>query len=246
MGDFHFSSCGNHAGVACRVIRNTFRDVGASDDIVRSVRHRGWYTDRAFCDATYRGNVWQLPARQGHMLFIAGYGESEGSGYVVLDAHRGKLRLFATAVEAALAGDELARIHAEQECDYQECWRAERDAEDTLTNSRETVTELLAAWREQRDIGALGTRLCADLRQRLTVAREAFREALCSLRRARLWPVMSDAWGTDRGGQTRWAAGLPFPRFYDILHFVLSPCPSAPSLSRHLPSASFSSHAPAR
>jgi len=185
MGDFHFSTCGNHASVACRVMRNNFRDVGASDDIVRSIQHRGWYTDREFCDATYRGNVWQLAARRGRTLFIAGYCESDGSGYVVLDASRGTLRLFATAEDAAWAGDELARIHAEHECDYQERWRAERVAEDALTDSRETVTELLAAWREQREIGALGTRLCADLRKRLTAAREAFREALGSLMEAR-------------------------------------------------------------
>ena len=185
MSDFHFSTCGNLASVACRVMRNNFRDTGASDDIVRSIRHWGWYTDREFCDATYRGNVWQLPARKGHMLFIAGYCENEGSGYVVLDAHRGKLRLYATAEDAAQAGDELARIHAEHECDYQERWRAERNAEDALTDSRETVTELLAAWREQRNIGTLGTRLCADLRKRLIAAREAFREALSSLMEAR-------------------------------------------------------------
>jgi hypothetical protein len=184
MPAFNFSKCGNHASVDSAVMRH-LRDIGASDALVRSIGHTGWFTDFEFADATYRGNVWQLPSRKGRTLFLAGYIESVDSGYVVLDAMRGKLRLFDTAEDAARAGDELARVNAERECEYQSYWHAEMAAEEALADARDAFKDARDAWREQQGIGALGARLCKDLRQRLTDARDAFKAALASLIDAR-------------------------------------------------------------
>jgi len=183
MASVQFSKCGNHAGVESLALSG-LRDLGASDGIVR-IGHTGWFTDREFPDATYRGNVWQLPARKGQPLFLAGCLGTDDEGYTTLDASRGKLRLFDNATDAAWAGDELARINAERACDYEDMWRAEQDAEDALTAARDAFKEARDAWREQQSIGALGKRLCADLRKRLTDARDAFKAALVSLIEAR-------------------------------------------------------------
>jgi hypothetical protein len=66
-----FSEDGRHAYLPT-VALDGLRDVGHADDILpRSISHRGWFAD-ANQDETYRGHVWQLPARKGEPVNIAG------------------------------------------------------------------------------------------------------------------------------------------------------------------------------
>lgn len=125
---FHYSANGDYCNVADSVL-GTWRDVGDSHDIVR-LGHTGWYADQ-HQENLYRGHVWQLPARNGEPLFIAGYHESEQTEYVILDCSRGRLRTFDSKEDAARAGDELARIMAEKEREYQEEWEEARQLSDT-------------------------------------------------------------------------------------------------------------------
>lgn len=116
---------------------NGWRDVGHSDDIVSHIGHRGWYTD-ADCSETYRGHVWQIPARNGDPCYIAGYVESEdASGYVVLETNkRGGLELYDDKEDAARAGDRLAEHMAEDAKEYSERWHGASQASDERDEAR--------------------------------------------------------------------------------------------------------------
>lgn len=137
-----------------------WRDVGDANDI-SAVRHRGWYSD-ANQDETYRGHVWQLPARDGSPQYVAGYVEDMGgkdgtraSGYVVLECKRGALVTYSDKDDAARAGDELARIYAEESREYSERWQAAQreddkrdEARDTLRTAHASARSHIAALRE--------------------------------------------------------------------------------------------------
>lgn len=119
-----------------------WRDVGDTDDVISTVRHRGWYSD-AEASEKYRGHVWQLPARDGSPQYVAGYVEDMGgkdgtraSGYVVLECARGSLVTYDDKEDAARAGDELARIEAEKAREYSERWQAARRHDDERDEAR--------------------------------------------------------------------------------------------------------------
>lgn len=141
------SDCGNYA-YAPSDFMCVFDDIGAADEIVRGINHTGWFENNF--GETFRGHVWRLPLRTcdvdrdgdpryGAARFIAGYTESCGSSYVVLDCVRGMLRLFDDAENAAHAGDELARIKAEQAVGYNERWEEASRANDERDSARDKL-----------------------------------------------------------------------------------------------------------
>ena len=163
-----------------------WRDVGYADDVFR-LGHSGWFID-SDCFEKYRGHVWQMPARDGVPQYVAGYMEandSEDSGYAVLCASGGDLELFDDSQDAAIAGDELARVMAEQEREYDERWQAARlaaddrdEARDDMRKARKSARAAIAALREQRAAGVVADGVCAILRERVADARATMADAL--------------------------------------------------------------------
>jgi hypothetical protein len=166
-----------------------WRDVGDSADII-SLRHAGWYSD-ADGSETYRGHVWQLPARDGSPRYVAGYTEDQGGkfgtragGYVMLECERGALAFYDDKEDAARAGDGLAERMAEDAREYSERWQeasghaSDRyDARKDLKNARHAARVVVKALRETKDATGLdATR--ALLRDELAQRRDAMREAL--------------------------------------------------------------------
>lgn len=118
------------------------RDMGYVDEIRPAdygralVDHRGWFAD-AFQDETYRGKVWRLP----HGLFLAGYSESEGSGYSVLCARGNNLETFDSLRDAIYAADHLAERMAEEAREYSERWQEARQCDDDARDAIEDAKQ---------------------------------------------------------------------------------------------------------
>lgn len=171
MGDAHgprFSDDGRRAYMPASVL-DGFRDVGASHDIVR-LRHTGWFKDADACE-TITGHVWQLPARGGECVYLAGYVEPD-SGYATLDATRGRLSTFADKDDAARAADALAERDAETERDYSERWQAARDVQDACDEKREAMRAahgeargLVAVLRDLPQTAASRATICGMIRE---------------------------------------------------------------------------------
>lgn len=111
------ASDGNSVSVPVSVV-DGWRTIGKAHDIVSYMNHSGWYID-ASRDETIAGEVWQLPARNGSPVYVAGYRDGE-SGYYVMDASRGNLHTYADKYDAARAADALAESDAEDRREYDE------------------------------------------------------------------------------------------------------------------------------
>ena len=136
----------NERGYRCVTKPQAFglRFVNYSDEIVSSVRHKGWYTDTEGRDGeVYRGCVWQMPGRGGKARYVAGYHDMAADCYILdfsrlFEAVPSGHSMDADNVleEAARAGDSEAERAAEVCRDYDYKWqRANRWQEltDTLT-----------------------------------------------------------------------------------------------------------------
>ena len=179
-----FSEDGKSAGVPACVMAG-FRDVGVSSDIL-SLRHNGWYMD-AYCGETYAGHVWQLPARDGSPVYLAGYVEHE-SDYCVLDCTRGRISLFDCKEDAAHAADELARINAEREREHDERWQEvsriadkREEARGIVKDMRHVARDIIRVWRDQLNTGPLSPSVCSILRADLEEARQGMRKAIAQI-----------------------------------------------------------------
>lgn len=168
-----------------RELIGCWRSVDYADKLAR-IDHQGWYADddSGCLNGTYRGQVWRLPSRRGIALHVAGFIEPN-AGCAILDASRGKLRTFELAHDAALAADELARIHAERDREFQSIADAECLAEERMHESASDAREAIAAFRDQRAIGPVAPRICAMLRADIASARQRMRKAIDELREAR-------------------------------------------------------------
>lgn len=167
--------------------RAGLRFVGHADELAgRAVDHTGWYTDDDGICETYRGAVWQLPARDGSAVYVAGYSDPNNAGAALIDfdpiygapddydgndAKR----------DAAMRADDVARIHAERERDYRRLWDAAqrvRDLRESIASARaehsELASELRAVRAEFPTIEA--PRACQALRLQLANLRARVRE----------------------------------------------------------------------
>lgn len=142
-------------------IADGFRDIGDSHDIVR-MDHTGWFKD-ADMSETICGHVWQLPARNGEPVYLAGYREPD-SGYVILEVNGKRFATYDDKEDAARAADGLAERVADEEREYNERWHAAHDAD----------TEADDAKQEMRDIRKRLRRVAATVR----VLRNAHEDAL--------------------------------------------------------------------
>lgn len=174
------------------------RFVGYADEITR-LDHNGWYVDEDQ-DSTYRGAVWQLPARKGVARYIAGYVDpnNKGAAFVSLDviSEKGGWSRLPGRVgsswwpqehandeakhDAAQQADEIARIYAEKERDYTAVanarFRYDEIPEQIATERnaiRELITELRAA---RKAITSELPRSCALLRAHIRKGLDAIQK----------------------------------------------------------------------
>jgi len=153
------------------------RFVGFADELApRTIQHKGWYTHPYDDGEVYRGAVWQLPARNGECLYVAGFIDpyNDSAALIDFDTIRGEPDDDKIKAEAAYRADAIARIHAEHEREYQEKWEAARRVRDLLEDicdARRQHTALIRAiWTGERD-DAIGARLRAACRDSVRRAR---------------------------------------------------------------------------
>ena len=117
------------------------RFVGYSDEIVSFINHKGWYTD-PFQDETYRGAVWQLPARAGAEQYVHGYEDSINKGSALID-----FTLTDDKKDAAIWADSMAQYEAEEAVEFYAKAQAEQDIEEAkeeIGANRKEIKRLLA------------------------------------------------------------------------------------------------------
>ncbi len=184
LGEEHgptFSRDGTRAFMPASML-DGFRDVGAAHDIVW-LRYTGWHKD-ADGSETISGHVWQLPARNGETIYLAGYVE-EDSGYCTLSATHGRIETYADKEYAASAADALAEKDAEKEREYSERWQAARAADDDRNDARQQLKaaradarQAIAAIRAQRALSGIAPAMCKILQDTIVTARDEMRRAL--------------------------------------------------------------------
>lgn len=119
-----------------------FRSINYCDDVLRSIDHRGWFTDGE--SETARGIVARLP----HGRFLAGYELSMNGEQVVYG------ELFDDEADAARMADEHARVIAEQESEYSERSRAALDLDDKI----ERALDRLDGAKQSLELGIAASR----------------------------------------------------------------------------------------
>lgn len=183
------------------------RFIGWADEIAkRAVDHFGWFIQpEPFQDESYRGCVFQLPARAGLPVYVPGYAkvaafgrhEMQESGYLValrqIDRELGEkddnqeYGYGRTVISCAIAADDIARRDASDEMDYQTAWQLGNQYSDLVAEYKEFRTKrrlLVAALKAAReDIAKLGlTRpwvadICGKLREDIAGLKESSRTA---------------------------------------------------------------------
>lgn len=176
--------------------RAGFRFVDYADRICEGIRHKGWFTDREFLDDTFRGAVFQLvTGPRGLARFASGYQESFNDGFVIWVGGRSAVQRetvsdrwefdhrdqIGAARDAAYSADGWAQHAAEEECDYQEAWRAGQEWSDLaveIEEARREIRKVLAERRALKTAGADGAEtLCAMVKREVSRLLWNIREA---------------------------------------------------------------------
>jgi hypothetical protein len=142
--------------------RAGLRFVGFADEIA-GLRHNGWYTDECH-DETYRGAVYQLPARHGESVYVYGYQDPINDGAALLSFDRTEDKDTA-ARWADHVAERAAEQEREQERDYQEASTARLTYDDMGEELARLRAKLFTLCRELRDERSLPPEICATLRK---------------------------------------------------------------------------------
>lgn len=138
------------------------RDYGNADQICGHIRHRGWFLDH-FEDETARGQVWQLPAKNGQPRFVYGFADCYNAGLAFIDfCHTFCER------SAANNADDMAKEYAEGCREFYAKDAAERDIGDAKADIHALNGEALALIKEIKQAGAFSPNICAALKSHLT------------------------------------------------------------------------------
>jgi len=127
--------------------KSGLRFVKYADEIIR-LGHKGWYNRNDSGNAdTYRGAVWQLPARKGCPVYVIGYCDTwsgtESAALIDFDYVLGeKGGTDTTGIDeglhlAAVQADGRAQFDAEKECEY----TMKEDAKTRAAELREEATK---------------------------------------------------------------------------------------------------------
>lgn len=163
----------------------SLRFVGYSDEIL-NLRHNGWYCDLHQYE-TYRGVVYQLPARNGSPQYVHGHSDPCNPGSALIC-----FTLTDDKEEAAGWADHLAEWSAEESREYYAKDMAERDTLDAKEEIKRLRLETLLLIREARGqaftpavCSAIKSRIAALLKERS----EQFR--IIEERQANFWSAVS-------------------------------------------------------
>lgn len=147
------------------------RLVGTADEVAKAegswhlIEHTGWYMDE-FQDETCRGVVYRLPARKGESLFVPGFTTSYNDDGATLDFRL----IFDDALDCARYADELARVYAKREREYQAAASA-RSRFDELTDDIADLRTIIATcselrkWRRMNAAAVADSPVCTLLRE---------------------------------------------------------------------------------
>ncbi|AJD82977.1 hypothetical protein PJWF_00084 [Achromobacter phage JWF] len=162
-------------------VRDTgFRFTGWSDELVGSINHTGWYMDNEQGDfqGSARGFVLQMPATKNGVkrCFPALY-QSENSEILMWPRE-----VYDDEKDAARAADELARMWAEESCDWYEKDQKERRIEDMkeeICDEKKAVKEfrlkrrqLVSAIKQVSTVYPTGSVVLTVLKEQLKQARD--------------------------------------------------------------------------
>ena len=140
------------------------RLVGFADEIAR-IGHKGWYTDDDCAFETYRGIVYQLPARRGQTQYVYGYADPNNDDCALLC-----FDVEADKADAARAADRFAEVCAETERDYQRAWHAGREyegLEDEIKSMRKEALTIAEEMRAAKRASIVAPTICATLRGKI-------------------------------------------------------------------------------
>lgn len=195
------------------------RFVGWADDLAgRRVSHFGWYCD-AFQEETYRGAVYQFPARNGVPLYVIGYREgstgnrrsewsdTSGNPAARLDlanlirGTKGGENAEDDLRDAAIQADSLAENAAEEARDYSEHWQKGSqyaDLGEEVKTMRRDALKLIA---EIKAHGRFTPEICATLRASVSglLAEIAEARALRAAALEEVWSEYRDAFNEGAG-----------------------------------------------
>jgi hypothetical protein len=136
------------------------RFTGLASDLGR-LGHNGWYVD-SFQDETARGVVYQLPARNGKCLYLAGVADvynahKNGSGPAMIEVREdGNPYVYDDKEDAARNADSLAEAYAESAREHDAKQLAETEIEDKtreIASTRNEIRELVGEMRSMRADG---------------------------------------------------------------------------------------------
>lgn len=159
------------------------RFVGNADDLAR-IDHKGWYID-SHQSETIRGVVYQLPARDGKCVYVAGHDDANNPGTAHLDFSD---LIYGEADDsdnakrdAARRADSIAENTAESMREYDEAWQAGSRAAELHGEAIETRESLLAFL---KDVRAKRAALC-DAPALIEAAREHVSDLIEQMQKAR-------------------------------------------------------------
>lgn len=158
------------------------RSVGYSDEFLSYIRHKGYFAD-SFQDEVYRGQVWQLPARNGEPRYICGYVE-ENSGTVILSASNGRIDVTSEKYDAASWADSLAEKMAEWNRESDEAEQARYQASEHMSEYRADYAQAAKGYRDQLCLGATSY-VINMLESKLEEKRDGFKKSLSELMKAK-------------------------------------------------------------
>ena len=160
----------------CRWIESTrlagLRFVGFSDEILPRMGHRGWYAD-SFQDETYRGAVYQLPARHGQSVYVHGYNDpnNKGAAFLCFESTDDK-------EDAARWADGMAERMAEDSREYEAKDSAQvqiGELRDEIAQHRADARAIVREMKANRV--AYGPAVCRALRDHIASHRADSRKA---------------------------------------------------------------------
>jgi hypothetical protein len=205
--------------------RAGLRFVGFADEIA-GLRNRGWYCRADDFGETYRGAVYQLPARKGRARYVPAYREGDtgrnGRDWRDTSGDPAALLDFASICEgdrldsswdtdsgkrdAARIADSIAERAAESSREYDESWQAGREFAELVESAqaaRSQARELISQIRKARGDSAF----CARFPAIAAALRSAIRDALetwqgdCEKARE-LWDAHKvNKWDVERNGR---------------------------------------------
>lgn len=136
-------------GDGCRWVEypeNGLRVKGYADEVAQRIQHKGWFIND-FQSEVYRGQVFQIPARNGLPRFLAGYEDAHGNNAALIDFSS----FYDDETEAAYAADRMAERDAEKEREYNEAWQAGSryaEAGEEIKQGRKAARRIIGALRE--------------------------------------------------------------------------------------------------